>query len=253
MTDSPVGGPGDADGDGVPDATDNCPHAANADQGNEDGDALGDACDPCPISTDNTDGDGDGVGDACDPHPLAAGDRIVAFDGFHHGVPMGWQTIGTVDASGDDIVLEGVANNHTVLLAPVDATTNMTTFTSVTVMGTHGTFDATFAIGSPYDPQQDQGIFCSMYSPSAQNTANREVSIFDTLTGNVKGRRLFNWLNGTRYTMSFTRAMGTNYTCTAAGQTGNAPVTSMPAASKVGVYTYAATASVGYVLVVAGP
>ena len=38
----------DADGDGVPDAQDNCPAAANADQRDGDGDGLGDACDQCP-------------------------------------------------------------------------------------------------------------------------------------------------------------------------------------------------------------
>ncbi|MEI8412686.1 MULTISPECIES: PxKF domain-containing protein [unclassified Kribbella] len=36
----------DGDNDGVPDASDNCPAAANADQANADGDALGNACDP---------------------------------------------------------------------------------------------------------------------------------------------------------------------------------------------------------------
>ncbi len=35
----------DADGDGVPDSSDNCVNAANADQADEDGDALGNACD----------------------------------------------------------------------------------------------------------------------------------------------------------------------------------------------------------------
>jgi hypothetical protein len=35
----------DADHDGVPDASDNCPATANADQANADGDALGNACD----------------------------------------------------------------------------------------------------------------------------------------------------------------------------------------------------------------
>jgi hypothetical protein len=35
----------DADGDGVPDASDNCPAVANATQANADGDALGNACD----------------------------------------------------------------------------------------------------------------------------------------------------------------------------------------------------------------
>lgn len=36
---------GDGDGDGVADATDNCPNVANADQSDSDGDGIGDACD----------------------------------------------------------------------------------------------------------------------------------------------------------------------------------------------------------------
>lgn len=37
--------PGDSDGDGIPDAADNCPTVANANQANCDGDSKGDACD----------------------------------------------------------------------------------------------------------------------------------------------------------------------------------------------------------------
>ena len=38
----------DSDGDGVPDASDNCPGIVNPDQQDADGDTVGDACDNCP-------------------------------------------------------------------------------------------------------------------------------------------------------------------------------------------------------------
>ena len=59
----------DADLDGVPDATDNCPTSANPSQENSDADGLGDACDNCPLDSNpaQTDSDGDGPGNACDP------------------------------------------------------------------------------------------------------------------------------------------------------------------------------------------
>jgi N-acetylneuraminic acid mutarotase len=40
--------PPDADHDGIPDSTDNCPLIANADQADRDHDGVGDACDPTP-------------------------------------------------------------------------------------------------------------------------------------------------------------------------------------------------------------
>ncbi len=73
----------DRDGDGVPDAEDNCPVVFNPNQSNADGDAWGDACevdadadgDGIPDDADNcpdipnpaqVDADNDGIGDACD-------------------------------------------------------------------------------------------------------------------------------------------------------------------------------------------
>jgi hypothetical protein len=69
----------DLDGDGVPDAVDNCPDVGNKDQHDEDGDLRGDRCDNCPhvATEDQANGDGDGLGDACDDSQ--AHDCIVGF------------------------------------------------------------------------------------------------------------------------------------------------------------------------------
>ena len=58
----------DDDGDGVPDAGDNCPRVTNSDQVDADGDGAGNACDNCLSmpNPDQADSDADGVGDACD-------------------------------------------------------------------------------------------------------------------------------------------------------------------------------------------
>jgi hypothetical protein len=63
----------DIDGDGVPNAADNCAFAANADQKDNDGDGLGDACDH--------DDDDDGIADAIDACPLLAEDFDNEADG----------------------------------------------------------------------------------------------------------------------------------------------------------------------------
>lgn len=82
---------GDSDGDGIVDASDNCPDVYNPNQVDVDQDGLGDVCDPCPNDPDNDiDGDGwcsdedncpdvpnpgqedsdsDGIGDACEGKP----------------------------------------------------------------------------------------------------------------------------------------------------------------------------------------
>ncbi|MFO1009128.1 MAG: M6 family metalloprotease domain-containing protein [Planctomycetota bacterium] len=78
-----VDGPLDSDGDGVPNASDNCPTIANANQANGDGDALGDACDNCPSVTNanQANGDADAFGDVCDNCVAVANNSQANGDG----------------------------------------------------------------------------------------------------------------------------------------------------------------------------
>lgn len=79
---------GDTDGDGVDDASDNCPNAFNPGQEDLDSDGVGDACDNCtrianPGQQDTVGRAGcpapDGVGDACDCLGDANRDGVVNF------------------------------------------------------------------------------------------------------------------------------------------------------------------------------
>jgi hypothetical protein len=58
----------DSDGDGIPDAEDNCPEVPNADQADVDGDGPGDVCDNClhDVNTAQDDCDDDHCGNLCD-------------------------------------------------------------------------------------------------------------------------------------------------------------------------------------------
>jgi hypothetical protein len=125
------GPPGDADADGVDDATDNCPAKANLDQHDEDADAIGDVCDPCPhLAGTAVDGDGDGVGDACDPQPTVAKQRIKFFDPFTTDRPE-WTHDPTVTRVGETLRINSLATYSGTVLAIANGETRVATGGSV--------------------------------------------------------------------------------------------------------------------------
>ncbi len=110
----------DDDGDGVDNATDNCPDDANPGQQDTDGDGIGDVCDSTPNGDDDGDGvdngtdscptvanpgqqdaDGDGIGDVCDSTPNGDDDGDGAGNGTDNCPTVA--NPGQQDADGDGI------------------------------------------------------------------------------------------------------------------------------------------------------
>jgi len=127
-------GEADGDGDGVGDASDNCPTVRNTDQADTDSDDTGDACDGddadvdgfsdyrdnCPLMpNDQRDADTDGVGDACDNCATVANSSQLDADLDGHGDacdcatadpashPGGTEFCDLADNDCDDLVDEG--------------------------------------------------------------------------------------------------------------------------------------------------
>ena len=105
----------DADGDGVPDPLDNCPHVSNLGQQDGDGDSRGDACDSCPamFNPDGRDTDGDGLGDVCDPCPRDPSNSCDRSRSAAADLGIGGGTLATADKAVELTVPSFALVNHT--------------------------------------------------------------------------------------------------------------------------------------------
>jgi hypothetical protein len=176
----------DSDGDGIADATDDCPHVFNPvrplDQGAQadaDEDGVGDACDPCPLdahatscgaldpkdadgdgvedATDNcpfvpnpsqTDTDGDGKGDACDPCPTVANPGAQGCPASIYDIKQGKAPSGTVEVSNALVTAKG-SNGFFVQVKEGDTAYAGSDDSGLFVFtGTTSTFLATTTVGA---------------------------------------------------------------------------------------------------------
>ena len=236
----------DLDGDGVPNALDNCPTVSNPDQANEDGDAFGDACDLCPPFPDlGEDVDGDGVGDLCDPAPTIPGDKIVVFWGFHSGLPAGATVTGNVTAASGDATV--VASGSTALLTiAVPATQHEDVWAEATL-----DVDGGGAIMGVVDEHQatDNGISCQL------NVGGSPVlRLFDSNAGNSLSSSGHAFALSTRYQLHVRRDL-TAYKCNATSPTLQITGSSTfaPAAAEVGIRLRTGTARYHWVMVTSSP
>jgi hypothetical protein len=244
------GGPGDQDGDGVPDAVDNCPTVYNPDQRNWDGDPFGDACDHCPHLADaiDPDGDGDGVGDACDPRPAQAGDTRVLWEGFYDASAIStWTGAGTWTVTGGRLV-QATANQGRVVFGPPLVVQRAYVATELQVIARGAMTPSAAGVRSGIATMQ--GYVCVV---GAQSAASNVVHTEDQWPGGGGG-------GNSVWTGSF--AAGSDVTiidrldnppaCT--GIEGSTVIsrtdTEGPVAGTVGLFTQQASASFGYLFVV---
>lgn len=172
---------GDEDGDGVPDAEDNCGGIFNpirpmdfGKQSDVDGDGLGDLCDPCPVNAGSTctglvegDRDGDGVPDAQDVCPLVGDDQSDA-DGDGKGDAC---DLCPTANPGESVCSLGIADfkqpvSHTVLLAGEQVEVKNVIVTGL-VEGSAGGFFVQERTADPATGWANRGLF--VFAPSTQD------------------------------------------------------------------------------------
>jgi hypothetical protein len=258
--DAPIDSTTDRDGDGVLDAVDNCPDIANADQADEDTDGMGDVCDPCPPSANNVDADADGVADDCDPHPNVAGDQIVLFEGFNHGIPASWTKTGTWSTTVDDIVANPATGNGAMLLLPAFSD-HETLAAGIKIRSASGTGYREAGLLDNYTAGTGYFIECAdLITGSTDSTPNVPlVDLFREPAGTALDRTPFAWAVTDEMVIVHTRNSST-YSCfsydltTAMGQTASGSDSAAASPTpQCGLRAYSATAEFHWFMVITSP
>jgi hypothetical protein len=228
-------------GDGL---ANQCVDPCDPASGDEDGDGIGDACDVCPISKNNVDSDGDQLGDDCDPHPNTPGDRLVLFEGFHHGLPPGWMAMGSVQQVGDDLQASDL------VIVPA---IGQTVITRAAVVGPPAT-DGMYGMGV-YSPRDMAGahVNCEIVVPFQTGSAQpASVQLVDEQAGStVVMTAPFAFTTGTSYPITSTHAAGP-FSCTAGTTPTNGTVGITITPANTGLISNLAVRW-SYVLVVTSP
>jgi hypothetical protein len=242
--------PDDVDGDGVPNATDNCPDVSNSSQANEDGDRFGDACDPCPPVADGmpvADMDGDGVSDACDPRPATPGDSIAVFEGFAgSAMPPGWSSNCPWTFSGGSARIVSANGLDCYLAIGAAAAAGATVQTHVTVDGTFGTSFRSAGTLDMFDAAMVRGVQCQ-YVKDSSNANELEISDGSgpPIAATGLGMNIAMGLTGT----PVSTRQGQMYTCASLGKMTSASTSWTTAA--YGIRTLSLSAHFDWVLAIA--
>jgi len=209
----------DTDGDGVPDATDNCAKVANPDQHDEDRDGIGDVCDGCPTVADPSqpDADGDGVDDSCDPHPNTAGDKIVLFESFSNGVPNGWTITGTWTGGADSVSTTVGAGAIAALSPPTVVSGNGTAAVALVPAATSGQLQG-IGIAAPATENLAQGAACMLFLAALGGMPS--AGLIDLSTKGIVTSEPYAWSIGSPYIVIETR-QGSVAACTIVDMTGS--------------------------------
>ena len=236
----------DTDGDGVMNATDNCPIVPNAMQYNEDADTFGDACDVCPPHVDNTDGDSDGVGDQCDPNPGTSGEQIVLFEGFTGAIPTGWTANGTWATSNGALTTVGDDTVRT-LVVPVTRSARQTLYTQLQITALSQGSGGGIGVVDGFNATPNVGLQCG-----GARSLGEYLAIVDHANTDILASTGHPMDVGTMYRLRFTR-VDNDYTCSDLATSQSVNEQQGTTGTYVGFRNRVASGSFAYLLLVRSP